>query len=46
MNNMCTCGHMPDEHDGEKGRCEGDCVDVEYGRFHCLCHAYTKDTDD
>lgn len=38
----CTCGHLPGEHSGKYGRCEGMCHDSDYGQFTCLCHAYEK----
>lgn len=46
MNHLCTCGHLPSDHEADRGRCEGQCFDSDYGTFSCLCHLYEKDTDD
>jgi hypothetical protein len=46
MNNFCECGHLPSEHYGDTGRCEGQAHDIEYGTYPCLCYFYVKDSDD
>ncbi len=46
MNHLCQCGHLPDEHFMDRGRCGGECFDPDYGTFACLCYGYEKDSDD
>lgn len=43
MNLDCSCGHQPDEHQDATGRCEGQCVDSDYGTYNCLCSYYTRE---
>ena len=46
VNHYCECGHLPSEHYGDTGRCEGEAHDIEYGTYKCLCYRYEKDSDD
>lgn len=39
----CQCGHDADTHHEKLGRCEGECIDTEYGTFRCLCPYYTEE---
>ena len=39
----CQCGHDTDEHQDATGRCDGQCVDSEYGQFKCLCPYVTEE---
>lgn len=39
----CACGHPPEEHQHQTGRCTGHCTDREYGVFRCLCPYYTQE---
>lgn len=39
----CSCGHDADEHQDSTGRCDGQCVDSDYGQFKCLCPYYTEE---
>lgn len=38
----CTCGHLPDEHSGKYGRCEGKFLAPQFFRESCNCFAYEK----
>jgi hypothetical protein len=46
MSHHCECGHLPAEHNDDKGRCTGEATDIEYGTYKCLCYCYEKDSDD
>ena len=46
MTHYCTCGHLPDQHSLDQGRCAGEAFDPDYGVYQCLCYGYEKDTDD
>jgi len=39
----CACGHNADEHQDGTGRCDGHCIDSEYGQFKCLCPYVTEE---
>lgn len=36
MTNYCSCGHLPSDHEADRGRCSGSCFDSDYGTFSCL----------
>lgn len=41
--NDCACGHPPEDHQHNTGRCAGQCHDTEYGEFKCVCPYYTQE---
>lgn len=43
MNTDCACGHPPEDHQHQTGRCTGQCTDPHYGRYACVCPYYTQE---
>ena len=43
---MCVCGHPDSSHFEGGGRCNGKCIDPDYGMWNCLCYAFDDENSE